>query len=36
MAVTFVLGRAGAGKTHHCVEALLAELDHAADQSRLI
>lgn len=32
MAVTFVLGRAGTGKTHHCLEAVLAELRR--DESR--
>jgi ATP-dependent helicase/nuclease subunit B len=36
MAVTFVLGRAGAGKTHYCVAALLAQLDEAAGDNPLI
>lgn len=36
MAVTFVLGRAGAGKTRHCVDALLSELDNPTDDHRLI
>ena len=36
MAVTFVLGRAGCGKTRYCVDALLSELDQPADERRLI
>ncbi len=35
MAVRFVLGRAGSGKTHHCVEAVLAALARR-DDGRLI
>ena len=36
MAVTFILGRAGAGKTHHCVSAVLAELAKVGETRRLI
>ncbi|MBU0641192.1 MAG: exodeoxyribonuclease V subunit gamma [Planctomycetes bacterium] len=36
MAVTFVLGRAGAGKTHHCLDAALANLACPNEHGRLI
>ena len=36
MAVTFILGRAGTGKTHQCVQAILAELGRAQETRRLI
>ncbi|MFH1747730.1 MAG: PD-(D/E)XK nuclease family protein [Planctomycetota bacterium] len=36
MAVTFVLGRAGAGKTRYCLDALLSELDGPAKDRHLI
>lgn len=36
MAVQFVLGRAGAGKTEHCLRALLAELEKRNETRRLI
>jgi ATP-dependent helicase/nuclease subunit B len=36
VAVTFILGRAGAGKTQYCLSAVLRELDQPADTRRLI
>jgi ATP-dependent helicase/nuclease subunit B len=36
MAVTFILGRAGSGKTHHCIQALLRALAAPAETRRLI
>lgn len=36
MAVTFNLGRAGAGKTHHCLSAVLHELERAGESRRLV
>jgi ATP-dependent helicase/nuclease subunit B len=36
MAVTFILGRAGAGKTHACLSAMLRELARTSDTRRLI
>jgi ATP-dependent helicase/nuclease subunit B len=36
MPVTFILGRAGSGKTRHCVDALLAELERPNEIRRLI
>jgi len=36
MAVTFILGRAGTGKTRYCVDALLAELARPDDPRRLV
>jgi ATP-dependent helicase/nuclease subunit B len=36
MAVTFILGRAGAGKTQHCLSAVLRELERASETRRLI
>ena len=36
MAVTFVLGRAGAGKTHYCLHAILSELARPDELRRLI
>lgn len=36
MGVRFVLGRAGAGKTHYCVNALLSALEWPEDTGRLI
>lgn len=36
MAVTFVLGRAGAGKTRYCLDAILADLSRSASGERLI
>ena len=36
MAVTFVLGRGGAGKTRTCLDALLSELEQGEDGRRLI
>ncbi len=36
MAVTFILGRAGAGKTRACLDAILAELARPDDTRRLI
>ena len=36
MAVTFVLGRAGAGKTRYCLDALLSELNGPAENHQLI
>lgn len=36
MGVSFVIGRAGSGKTQYCVDALLAELAREDDERRLI
>ena len=36
MAVTFVLGRAGAGKTHYCHNAILSGLARLDETRRLI
>ncbi len=36
MAVTFILGRAGAGKTRYCVDAILSELAERDQGERLI
>ncbi len=36
MPVRFVIGRAGAGKTHHCLQAVAAALNDADDPRRLI
>jgi ATP-dependent helicase/nuclease subunit B len=36
MPVTFILGRAGTGKTRHCLDALLAELEKPEETRRLI
>lgn len=36
MAVTFILGRAGAGKTRHCLDAILTELARAGQTRRLM
>ena len=36
MAVTFVLGRAGTGKTRHCLDAILGELGNTDDTRRLV
>lgn len=36
MPVTFVLGRAGAGKTRHCLDAVLAELERRDERRRLL
>ncbi|MBU0616823.1 MAG: PD-(D/E)XK nuclease family protein [Planctomycetes bacterium] len=36
MAVTFILGRAGTGKTRHCLDALLAELQKPDESRRLL
>ena len=36
MAVTFVLGRAGSGKTRYCVDRLLSELQRSGDTRRLV
>ena len=36
MAVTFVLGRAGGGKTRYCLDAIRTALDDPADESRLV
>jgi len=36
MSATFILGRAGTGKTRHCLNALLAELERPAESRRLL
>lgn len=36
MPVTFILGRAGTGKTRHCLDALLAELEKPNESRRLL
>ncbi|MEW6250828.1 MAG: PD-(D/E)XK nuclease family protein, partial [Planctomycetota bacterium] len=36
MAVTFILGRAGAGKTHRCLSAIAAELARPNEERRLV
>jgi ATP-dependent helicase/nuclease subunit B len=36
MAVTFILGRAGSGKTHHCLQAVLSELGRRGEDRRLV
>ena len=36
MPVTFILGRAGTGKTRHCLDALLNELDRSDESRRLL
>jgi ATP-dependent helicase/nuclease subunit B len=36
MAVTFILGRAGSGKTRSCVDALLSELERPNETRRLV
>lgn len=36
MGVTFILGRAGAGKTHYCLSAVLSELTRPAETRRLV